>query len=57
MKEMPLPSIAEACEQTLRGRNGVYDVRVTNQDGDLVALFRGASRVIKGEVAPDSALR
>ncbi len=49
--------IAEACEQTLRGRNGVYDVRVTNQGGELVALFRGASRVIKGEVAPDSALR
>ena len=36
--------LAEAVEQATFGRSGVTDVRVTNQDGDLVALFRGRSR-------------
>jgi hypothetical protein len=26
----------------------VYDTRVTNQDGQLIALFRGKSATIKG---------
>ena len=30
------------------GRNRVYDVRVTNQKGELVALFRGKSATVKG---------
>lgn len=34
---------AECREQALAGRAGIYDSRVTNQDGDLVALFRGKS--------------
>ena len=38
-------------EEGLEGRNGVYDVRVENQKGELVALFRGKSTQIKGEVA------
>ena len=38
-------------EQGLEGRNGVYDIRVENQKGELVALFRGKSTQIKGEVA------
>ncbi len=37
-------------EQGLVGRNGVYDIRVENQKGELVALFRGKSTQIKGEV-------
>ena len=37
-------------EQGLEGRNGVYDIRVENQKGELVALFRGKSTQVKGEV-------
>lgn len=35
------------------GRNGVYDISVTDQDGEMVALFRGNSRTIEGEVVKD----
>lgn len=41
---------AEAVEPYQRGRNGVTDVTVTNQDGVVVALFRGNSRRIAGHV-------
>lgn len=37
---------AEAVEVSLTGRSGVYDVNVTNQDGVLLAVFRGASRAL-----------
>ena len=30
------------------GRSGVYDIEVTNQDGKLVAVFRGRAVRIKG---------
>ena len=40
---------AHAEEVTLNGRNGIYDVRVTNQDGQLIAEMRGISRAIKGQ--------
>jgi acyl-CoA thioesterase len=40
---------AEAVEVMRRGRTGVYDVRVTNQRGELVAVFRGRSYCIKGK--------
>jgi len=36
--------LAEAVEQATFGRSGITDVQVTNQDGVLVALFRGRSR-------------
>lgn len=42
---------ASGSEQGLHGRNGVYDIRVENQKGELVALFRGKSTQVKGEVA------
>ena len=42
---------ASGKEQGLEGRNGVYDIRVENQKGELVALFRGKSTQVKGEVA------
>ncbi|WP_082727820.1 hydroxyphenylacetyl-CoA thioesterase PaaI [Burkholderia mayonis] len=43
---------AEATEQTLNGRHGIYDIRVTNQAGKAVAMFRGKSTQIKGTVIP-----
>jgi acyl-CoA thioesterase len=42
--------VAMAVEQTLRGRTGVYDVKLTNQNGDVIALFRGKSARISGSV-------
>ncbi|MEQ8601997.1 MAG: hydroxyphenylacetyl-CoA thioesterase PaaI [Marivibrio sp.] len=39
-------------EKILRGRNGVYDIDVSNQDGAPVAYFRGKSRQIKGQIVP-----
>ena len=42
--------IARAEEQTLSGRTGVYDVRITNDGGELIAIFRGKTRQIKGEL-------
>ncbi|MDE2201386.1 MAG: hydroxyphenylacetyl-CoA thioesterase PaaI [Burkholderiaceae bacterium] len=43
---------AEATEQILAGRHGVYDVRVSNQTGEVIALFRGKSAQIRGHVIP-----
>ena len=42
---------AIAVEQALIGRSGVYDVRVENSKGELVALFRGKSTQIRGTVS------
>ena len=38
---------AEAREATLAGRTGVYDVKVTNQRGETIALLRGRSHRLK----------
>jgi acyl-CoA thioesterase len=43
----------EGNEQTLQGRHGVYDMKVTNQKGQVVALFRGKSAQIQGTVIPE----
>lgn len=45
----------EGVERLLQGRHGVYDMTVTNQDGEVVAMFRGKSTQIKGHVIPESA--
>jgi acyl-CoA thioesterase len=45
---------AEGVEQHLAGRSGVYDMRVTDQQGRLVALFRGKSATIKGRFIEDA---
>jgi acyl-CoA thioesterase len=46
--------LTAVAEETARsGRNGVYDVRVTDQKGDVIALFRGNSRAIPGKVVAD----
>lgn len=37
-------------ERHAAGRNGVYDIRVANQDGRVVALFRGKSFRTGGQV-------
>ena len=39
---------AEATETAHAGRTRVYDVRVTNQQGTLIAVFRGKSAAVKG---------
>jgi acyl-CoA thioesterase len=44
-------------ERHVRGRNGVYDIAVTNQDGERIALFRGKSFRLDGQiVTPDADL-
>ena len=37
-------------EQVLSGRHGVYDMTVRNQNDEVVALFRGKSAQIPGQV-------
>ena len=37
-------------EQTLQGRHGIYDMRVSNQHGEVVAMFRGKSAQIEGKI-------
>ncbi len=44
---------ASGHEKFRKGRSGVYDIEVTNQRGDLVAVFRGHSRTIKGTHLPE----
>jgi acyl-CoA thioesterase len=40
-------------EQVLQGRHGIYDMKVTNQRGETVAMFRGKSAQIQGTVFPE----
>lgn len=40
---------ATANEVSLKGRSGIYDVRVTNQENIVIAEFRGMSRAIGGQ--------
>ncbi len=46
---------AIAKERSRAGRTGVYDVEITNQKDVLIALFRGKSYQINGEVIPPQA--
>ncbi|MGJ4860587.1 hydroxyphenylacetyl-CoA thioesterase PaaI [Labrys sp. La1] len=43
---------ATAREVSRRGRSGLYDINITNQNGDHIAEFRGHSRTIKGTLLP-----
>jgi len=45
----------EGVEQTLQGRHGIYDMRVSNQRGEVIAMFRGKSAQIQGAVIPEAA--
>ncbi len=42
----------EGLEQTLSGRHGIFDMKVSNQRGEVIALFRGKSAQIQGTVIP-----
>lgn len=42
--------VATAQEAFRKGRNGIYDIEVTRQDGETVALFRGKSRTLNDTV-------
>lgn len=44
---------ATATETAVRGRSGIYDVRVENQKGETVAVFRGQTQAIKGKLVED----
>ncbi len=46
-----LQAVAE--ERWREGRNGIYDIRVTNGDGVTIAEFRGKSRTIGGTILGD----
>ncbi len=41
---------AEAVETHLAGRNGIYDITVRDSKGTVLALFRGKSRRVAGNV-------
>ena len=43
----------DGVEQLLQGRHGIYDMKVSNQRGETVAMFRGKSAQIKGTVLPE----
>lgn len=46
---------AEASEQAMGGKTGVYDIKVSNQEGRTIALFRGKSHRISGLVVEPKA--
>ena len=45
--------VAEAVEQALAGKTGIYDVVVKDGDGRTVALMRGKSHRVAGHVVTD----
>ncbi len=44
---------ATAREVSRRGRGGIYDIGITNQNGEHIAEFRGHSRTVKGTHLPE----
>jgi acyl-CoA thioesterase len=42
--------VAECKESNLTGRYGIYDVTITGGDGRTVAIFRGHSVAVRGDV-------
>ena len=44
----------EGREQMLQGRHGIYDMKVSNQRGEVVAMFRGKSAAVQGNVIPEA---
>jgi acyl-CoA thioesterase len=47
--------VATAREVSLTGRSGIYDATVKNQDGKVIAEFRGMSRAIRGQLFEENA--
>ena len=52
IKPAKLGDKLSACaeEISLVKRNGIYDVTVKNQNGHLIAEFRGCSRTVNGQI-------
>jgi acyl-CoA thioesterase len=44
--------IAEAREEALAGRSGVYSVAVRSAEGENIAVFQGLSRAVGGAMLP-----
>jgi acyl-CoA thioesterase len=44
----------DGVERVLQGRHGVYDMTVSNQRGEVVAVFRGKSAQIQGLVVEET---
>lgn len=44
----------EGVEQVLQGRHGIYDMKVSNQRGEVVAVFRGKSAQVQGNVIKEA---
>ena len=44
---------ATGTEVSRTGRNGIYDIRITNQKQETVVEFRGYSRTIRGTLLPE----
>jgi acyl-CoA thioesterase len=45
---------AVATEVDRSGRNGIYDVTITNQFGTVIAEFRGHSRMLGSAAVPEA---
>jgi len=54
LKAVPLDTLLTATAKEIhrKGRTGLYDVEVTNENNELVATFRGNSHTIKGQTIP-----
>ncbi|WP_331775211.1 hydroxyphenylacetyl-CoA thioesterase PaaI [Sulfurospirillum sp. 1612] len=48
---------AEGVEKYLSGRNGIYDIKVSNQKGETIALFVGKSRAVAGSILDEKQLK
>lgn len=48
---------AEAVEVSLSGKTGIYDVRVSNQNGRAIALMRGKSHRVAGHIVEPATSR
>ena len=48
---------AEASEVWRTRRNGIYEISICNQHGERVALFRGRSYRIEGQVASEDGVK
>ena len=44
--------LAVASERSRGGRTGIYDVTVTNQNGEVVSIFRGRSYATRDPILP-----
>lgn len=51
---MPGATLTATAElRSTTGRSSIYDMTVTDADGNMVALFRGLARTVKGTTLPE----